>query len=269
MLFDSHCHIQFEQYDADREELVNACQTAGVGGLCVGCDLESSRKAVEFADKHTNFWSSIGVHPTEWNAVFPRDEFGYLLKTSKKIVAIGETGLDYYRMSVDQSEEEIEKLKNNQQQLFRDHIQFAKEKNLPLIIHCRQSHEDVQKILKEQFTVIPDLIRDPVLKRGVLHCFSGTVEDAKKYLELGFYISFTGIITFAKQYDEVIHSVPLEKILIETDSPFLTPVPYRGKRNNPMYVEYVAKRISEIKNVSYEEVVDATWNNAKKLFSLS
>jgi len=127
----------------------------------------------------------------------------------------------------------------------------------------------VQKILKEQFTVIPDLIRDPVLKRGVLHCFSGTVADAQKYLELGFYISFTGIITFAKQYDEVIHSVPLEKILIETDSPFLTPVPYRGKRNNPMYVEYVAKRISEIKNVSYEEVVDATWNNAKKLFSLS
>lgn len=285
MLFDSHCHIQFSQYDPDRDEILDQCRKNGVSGLCVGCDEKSSRDAIEFAEKNENFWASVGIHPTEWNASLDMDVFRKLIKQSKKVVAIGETGLDYYRIpqnaihdsrftihegegenaiqesGIRNQEEDHRKLKENQKRLFLDHIALAKETQLPLIIHCRDAHADVQEILKK---VVPG-----TTLLGVLHCFTGTIQDALAYLELGFFISFTGIITFARQYDEVVHRVPLEKILIETDSPFLTPVPHRGKRNSPLYVEYVARRIAEIKGISYEEVARQTTENAQLFFSLS
>lgn len=262
LLIDTHCHIQFEQYDSDRDTMIEECKKGDIGLLIVGCEYESSKKAISLAQSiRDSAWCAVGQHPTERSDVFDYDQFEKLLTTSEHIVAIGETGLDYYRIpeGVD-----IEDYKNSQRGMFGRHIDLAEKYHLPLIIHCRDAHTDMARILQERFGVW----REGERERGVLHCFTGTVIDAQRYLKLGFLISFTGIITFATQYDDIVQSVPLEKILVETDAPFLTPVPYRGKRNNPLYVEFVARRVSELKGVSFDEVTDVTTRNAKRLFQL-
>ncbi len=269
-MIDTHCHIQFDAYDDDRDAVVVSCEEKEIGMIIVGCDEESSRKAIDLVSsfpKEKQLWCAVGQHPTDTGKPFDYKTFFDLARSSKKVVAVGECGLDYYHLPKEEKERAtgIEKQKD----LFFQHLNLAHELHLPLIIHCRDAHDDLTEMLIHRYTTAsahPG--HHEGREHGVLHCFTGTARDAQSYLDLGFLISFTGILTFTDQYDEVVRAVPLEKMLIETDSPFLTPVPHRGKRNSPEYVEYVAKRIAEIKEVSFDEVACATTENARRLFAL-
>lgn len=264
-LFDSHCHIQFDAYNDDREEVIQKTRDHGVGVLVVGDDYESSRTAVELAKNTADIWAAVGQHPTDTGLPFDQKKF-FTLARAPRVVAIGECGLDYYRM---QDTGDRAQIIDRQKELFQKHLELAHEAHLPLIVHCRDAHDDLTEMLVNRFGGTGASAIHGRREHGVMHCFVGTLSQAEVYLGLGFLISFTGIITFADQYDEVVRAVPLDKILIETDSPFLTPQPHRGKRNHPMYVEHVARRIAHLKNISFEEVASATTANAKRLFSLS
>lgn len=279
MLIDTHAHIQFSAYDEDRNAVFDQCKDEDVGMILVGCDYRSSVNAVEMARqrKDSSVWASVGQHPTDTGIPFDRKQFCDLIKTSSRVVAIGECGLDYYRIPKQKREEaptenssvdSRQAIQIAQKELMSEHLKLAHEFHLPLIIHCRDAHNDMIQMLIEHFTHGGKEPLEQSREHGVMHCFTGTLAYAQSYLDLGFLISFTGIITFTKEYDEVVRGVPLGKILIETDSPFLTPVPYRGKKNNPVYVKYVARRIAEIKNISFEEVARQTTLNAQRLFSL-
>lgn len=234
--------------------------------ICVGTDLEMSRKAVELAENHTNIWASIGLHPNDFSELFEGDKISpqktdaFLhLVNDKRVVAIGEIGLDYYRTP----DKEHQK---KQKEIFEVFINLAYQNQKPLIIHGRdiqagsrgKAHGDIIEILNSAKNFIYG---------GVAHSFTGSVDEAKKYLDLGFYLGFNGIITFAN-YNELIQYVPLEKILIETDAPYLTPEPYRGQRNEPAYVIEIAKKIAAIKKIPLEIVISQTFENCKKLFDL-
>lgn len=257
-IFDSHCHPQMAQYNEDREEMLQRALKEGVFMICVGVDYETSKQGIELAQKHENIWASVGLHPNDnLDEVFNPDLYEELLKMPK-VVAMGEIGLDYYR-TTDLKDQEIQK------ERFEQQLRLAEKLKLPIILHSRDAgkgstgkvHEDMINVLKNNFSGI-----------GVAHSFTGSIEDAKKYIELGFYLGFNGILTFARQYDEIVREIPLEKILLETDSPFLTPEPYRGKRNEPVHVIEVAKKISEIKNESVEKVIEQTTQNCKNLFKI-
>jgi TatD DNase family protein len=249
-LIDTHCHPQMKQYDNDREEMIKRTLGGGVGMICVGVDLESSQKAIEFAEKNEGIWASVGLHPND-NLDEESDAEKYKeLAQNKKVIAIGEIGLDYYR-TPEKAKQEIQKIR------FVEQIKLAKELNKPIIMHCRQAYDDAIEILKN----------NPV--EGVAHSFTDTWDNAEKIFDLGFYIGFNGIITFTEQYDEIVRKSPTERILIETDAPYLAPVPYRGKRNEPAYVIEVAKKIAQLKNISFEEVAEQTTKNALKLFKLN
>jgi TatD DNase family protein len=269
-MIDTHCHIQFDAYDDDRTAVVSSCKEKEVGLIVVGCDLDSSRKALDLVSSFPSeyeAWCTVGQHPTDTGEPFDYKTCFELARSSKKVVAIGECGLDYYHLPEEGKDRAvgIEKQKD----LLFQHLNLAHEVSLPLIIHCRDAHDDMIDMLVHRFTtasVHPG--HHEGREHGVLHCFTGTARDAQGYLDLGFMISFTGIITFTNQYDDVVRTVPFEKMLIETDAPFLAPVPHRGKRNSPEYVEYVARRIAEIKEVSFDDVVRATTENARRLFGL-
>ena len=257
-IFDSHCHPQMVQYEKDREEMLKRAKDAGVFMICVGTDLETSRQAIELAQKNEGMWASVGLHPNDnLDEKFSPDLYEELLKMPK-VVAMGEIGLDYYR-TTDLKDQEIQK------ERFEQQLRLVEKLKLPIILHSRDAgkgstgkvHEDMIDVLKNNFSGV-----------GVAHSFTGSMEDAKKYLELGFYLGFNGIITFARQYDEIVREVPLERILLETDSPYLTPEPYRGKRNEPVHVMEVAKKIAELKNESLERVVEQTTKNCQNLFKL-
>ncbi len=266
MLFDSHCHLQFHQYDEDRESIMADCKDRGMGLLIVGCDTKSSENAVVLAGSHTNIWATVGIHPTDSAEGFDYKKMKALCASSQKVVAIGETGLDYFHLPKEE-QARAEQI-HTQKELFLAHIELAHELHLPLVIHSRDAHTDLLEILINRLTTPSAHGSHPQKEFGVAHCFTGSVLEAQSYLDLGFLISFTGILTFTHDYDEVVRAVSLEKILIETDAPFLTPVPYRGKKNSPLYVEYVAKRIADIKGISYEDVVRATAENTKRLFKV-
>ncbi len=261
-IFDSHCHPQFPQYDKDREEMLKRAKDAGVGMICVGTDLEMSKKGIELSQKHENMWATVGLHPNDIPEDIIIGAYAHEI-IHPKVVAIGEVGLDYYRTP------ELEK-QENQKKVFEQFIDLASNTGKPLILHCRDSakgtagkvHEDMISILNFRFKILNSLLR------GVAHSFTGNIKEAKRYLELGFYLGFNGIITFARQYDEVVKYVPIENILLETDAPYLTPDPYRGQRNEPAYVIEVAKRISELKNISFEKVVEQTMQNTRNLFKI-
>ncbi|MDO8495980.1 MAG: TatD family hydrolase [bacterium] len=257
--FDSHCHPQFPQYEKDREEMIKRTLEMGVNMICVGTDLETSRQGIALAQKHEGIWASVGLHPNDnLNEKFEAKEYDELLKMPK-VVAIGEIGLDYYR-TPDLKDQELQKKR------FEEQLDLAVKMNMPLILHSRDAgkgstgkvHQDMISILKNN---LPS-------KFGVAHSFTGTIEDAKKYLELGFYLGFNGIITFARQYDEVVKFISLENILLETDAPYLTPEPYRGQRNEPAYVVEVAKRVADLKNEPLEKVIEITTKNCQNLFSV-
>ncbi len=254
MLVDSHCHLNLmsqDDYGMDTSQLVARARDAGVGCmLCVGTNDESSRRAIDIADQYDDVYASAGIHPSEKLDQEPEVVDLVTLADHPRVIAIGETGLDYYY-----NESGLDVMR----QRFKTHIQAAKQAKKPLIIHTRDAREDTIKIMQDE---------NAAEIGGVMHCFTETIEMARQAMEMGFYISFSGIVTFknAKELQQVAKEIPLEKILIETDSPYLAPMPYRGKKNVPEYVRYVAEKIAEIKELSYDQVVEATSNNFFKCF---
>lgn len=251
---DSHAHLDDNRFDTDREELINSLQNNDVEAvLNPGADLNTSKKAVLIAEKYPFIYAAVGCHPhdTKYMNDDTMNIFSKMAK-SNKVIAIGEIGLDYY---YDNSDRETQK------KWFREQIRLAKELDLPYIVHDRDAHEDILRIMKEEHY-------DGV--RGILHCYSGSVELSKEFIKLGFYISLAGPVTFKKARVPklVAQEVPFDKLLIETDSPYLTPEPFRGKRNEPKYVKYVAEEIAKIRNISIDEVAEKTKENFKTLFCL-
>ncbi|NYB75799.1 TatD family hydrolase [Sedimentibacter hydroxybenzoicus DSM 7310] len=253
-LIDSHAHLDDDRFDSDRTEIINKLKDDGIELILnPGADLATSKKAVKIADEYSFIYAAVGCHPHD--SKYMNDETMNVFKElskNKKVIAIGEIGLDYY---YDNSDRETQK------KWFREQIKLANELDMPYIVHDRDAHEDLFKIMKEEAKSNT---------RGVLHCYSGSVEMAKEFIKLGFYISLAGPVTFkkAKTPKMVAKEIPLDKLLIETDSPYLTPEPYRGKRNEPKFVRYVAEEIANIRNVSLDVIIESTNQNFKKLFCL-
>src|SRR3989344_2454283 len=258
-IFDSHCHPQMAQYDKDREEMLKRAKDAGVFMICVGMDYETSKQGIALAQKYEGMWASVGLHPNDnLNEKFQAKEYEELLKMPK-VVAIGEIGLDYYR-TTELKDQDFQKRR------FEEQLDLAVRMDIPVILHSRDSGKgSTGKVHKDMVEILLDF---KPAKAGVAHSFTGDINDARKYLDLGFYLGFNGILTFARQYDEVVKYAPLDRILLETDAPFLAPEPYRGKRNEPFYVVEVAKKIAELKNETLEKITDQTTENCKKLFGL-
>jgi TatD DNase family protein len=251
-IIDSHCHLYFEPYVNDIQGTINECKKRNVNKLLsIGIDLETSKKNIEIAKKYNEIYCSIGIHPNSTLSAKKEDllEFNSLINLSNKIIAIGETGLDYYK-DFD---------KNLQFYYFEQQIEIAKKFNLPIIIHTRDAEDDTYSIIKKY--------SDDNLK-FIIHCFSGSMEFALKCVNLGCYISFSGNITFknADNIRRVCEKISIDKILIETDSPYLTPDPYRGKKNHPSNVFYVAKKISEVKKINFDIVAEVTSKNFNTIF---
>jgi TatD DNase family protein len=255
MLIDSHSHLDDRRYDADREQILTRAREAGVERcVTIGCDLATSRAAVELADRYPFVSATVGVHPHEVRHIKGGwyDELRQLAR-HPKVVAYGEIGLDYH---YDHSPRDVQRAR------FREQVRVARELRLPIVVHTREAQDDTIAILKEEGAGEVS---------GVFHCFSGDAWLAKDALELGFYLSFSGVLTFqnATMLREIAATVPLDRILIETDCPYLTPVPYRGKRNEPAYVSFVAQALAGLKAMSTEEIGRITSENASKLFHLS
>lgn len=254
MLFDTHVHLNDDQFNEDLEEVIERARENGVERVVVvGFDEKTIKRAIELIDTYDFMYAAIGWHPVD--AIDLTDsylEWIEELSAHPKVVAIGEIGLDYHW---DKSPKEV------QQVVFRRQIQLAKKLNLPIIIHNREATEDVVTILEEEGAAEVG---------GIMHCFSGSPETAKHCLDMNFYISLGGPVTFknAIKPKEVAKAVPLDRLLIETDCPYLAPHPYRGKRNEPSYVRLVAEQIADLKEVSFEEVAKATTENANRLFNL-
>jgi TatD DNase family protein len=249
---DSHAHLEDEKYDKDREEIIEECKKDLTFLINVGSNLLTSKQSIELAHNYDFIYASVGIHPHDAQKEFDKVEEIEKLALQQKVVAIGEIGLDYY---YDEPSKEFQK------EVFTKQIRLAKKLSLPIIIHDRDAHEDILDILKKEWT--KDL-------RGVFHSYSGSVEMAFQVIEMNFYISLGGPVTFknAKKPKEVAKAVPIEKLLIETDSPYLTPEPYRGKRNTPVYVKFVAGKIAELRGIPYEEASRITAENAIKLFNI-
>ena len=256
MLFETHAHYDTSRFDQDRDALLAALPGAGVGWVVdPGCDLPSSRAAVELAERFPHVYAAVGFQPEECGGYRPENLQAIRTLAEShpgKVVAIGEIGLDYYWP--ENPGRELQK------RCFRDHMALARELDLPVIVHDREAHQDCLSIVKE----FPGV-------HGVFHCYSGAVEDAKTLVKLGWYLSFTGVITFknARKAPEVIAALPLDRIMIETDSPYLAPVPNRGKRNDSRNLVYIRDKIAEIRGISPQEVEAATTENALRFFHLN
>lgn len=252
-IFDTHAHYDADQFASDREAVLAALPGAGVG-LVVdpGCDVASSREAVTLAERFDHVYAAVGIHPEDCAGCTDAD-FGVIreLCRREKVVAVGEIGLDYYWKE--------NPPRGFQEQVFRRQIELALELDLPVIIHDREAHGDSLRVVLDY----PGL-------RGVFHCFSGSPEMAQELLKRGWYLGFDGPITYknAKRAPEVAAITPLERIVIETDAPYMTPVPFRGKRNDSRYLPYVVEKLAEWKGVTPEELTEITWQNGKRLFGL-
>ncbi|WP_342495143.1 TatD family hydrolase [Bacillus sp. FSL K6-0046] len=255
MLFDTHAHLNAEQYNEDLEQVIERAKSEKVEKIVVvGFDRPTITRAMELIEAYDFMYAAIGWHPVD--AIDMTDEdLAWIKELSQheKVVAIGEMGLDYYW---DKSPKDVQK------EVFRRQIALAKEVNLPIIIHNRDATEDVVTILKEEGAAEVG---------GIMHCFTGSLEIAKACMEMNFYISFGGPVTFknAKKPKEVVKDIPSERLLIETDCPYLTPAPFRGKRNEPSYVKYIAEQIAELREMSFEELAALTTENAKKVFRIN
>jgi len=258
MFIDSHCHLSFPELRAELPAILAEMATAQVSqAICICTTMEEFPTVQGLAMAHAPLWATVGVHPDNEDVHEP--DVAELVQGAQlpRVVAIGETGLDYYRLNgrtLDQMEWQRER--------FRTHIRAAIEVAKPLVVHTRNSAADTLAILREE---------GGERAGGVFHCFTETVEVALAAVELGFYISLSGILTFknAQQVRDVAQAVPLDRLLIETDSPYLAPMPYRGKRNSPAYVPYVAQRLAQIKGVPVDEVARQTSANARRLFALN
>ena len=259
MFVDSHCHLNYPEFAPQMDQIRLDMKAALVDrALIISTKLETFDSVQTLAQKYDNFWCTLGVHPDEDDVQEPTLENLRDRVHRGKVVGIGETGLDYYRLN-GRSVEDMEW----QRERFRLHIRFAQESRLPLIIHTREASKDTIQILREEGE---DGSTQSV--GGVFHCFTESMEVAKAALDLGFYISFSGIVTFknAKEIKEVAKWVPLERMLIETDSPYLAPTPHRGKTNNPSFVPFVAQEIAQLKSITVEEVAAKTTANFENLF---
>ena len=255
-LFDAHCHLYLQQYDADREAVFERMQEAQMGALVVGTDYSQSMQALELAKQHEFLWASVGLHPND-NIAEQFDVAKYReLAQNPKVVAIGECGLDYFRAGGTEEEREAQK------QRFVLQADLSLELGKPLIIHCRNAHDDMLEILESYAKEYGEKLR------AIIHFFTGTAELAQHYLDLGCYLSFPGPITYTDMYDESVRTTPLDKILVETDSPFAAPVPHRGTRNEPAYVREVLNKVAHLKGVSAEEAARQVVFNAQKVFGL-
>lgn len=254
MLFDTHVHLNAEQFNEDYEEVIERAKKAGLEYMVVvGFDEKTIKRAIQLAEAYDFIYAAVGWHPVD--AIDMREEHLLWLEqlsNHPKVVALGEMGLDYHW---DKSPKEIQK------EVFRKQIQLAKKVKLPIVIHNREASQDIVTILKEEKAEEVG---------GIMHCFSGSLEIAKQCLDMNFHISFGGPVTFknAKKPKEIAAEVPLERLLIETDCPYLAPHPYRGKRNEPAYVKLVAEQIAELRGMPYEELARQTTENAKKLFNI-
>jgi len=260
MFTDSHCHLTFPELAGDLPRIREAMALSGVGrALCICTTLEEFSQVHDLATRYDNFWATIGVHPDSEGVTEP--SLDDLLRGGRlpRVVGIGETGLDYYRLN-GRSVQDMEW----QRMRYRVHIRAARELDLPLVIHTRSASDDTLAILREEGG--PGQTGGA---RGVFHCFTETLEVARAALDLGFYISFSGIVTFKNSQDlrDVAAFVPMDRLLIETDSPYLAPVPYRGRTNNPSYVPFVARKIAELKHCAVEEIGRITNANFERLFS--
>ncbi|MBU1102617.1 TatD family hydrolase [Patescibacteria group bacterium] len=287
MLIDAHAHVNFVAYKDDGDEVTKRALKENIWMINVGSEHDTSQRAVEYAKKYPEgVYAAVGLHPIhlkeqEINAQIDEYEtvefktsaerFDYecykalVLSASsgqanEKVVAIGEIGLDYYHIT--DNSKQITKNKLLQRETLLEQMALAQELDKAVIFHCREAHNDLLATLKQW-----DMVGNKKL-RGVIHSFSGRWSQAEFYLEMGFYLGFNGIITFARDYDKVIKQMPIEQLLLETDCPYLTPVPFRGKRNEPAYVKYVAEKVAELRGISFEKVAEITTKNAKALFKI-
>ncbi|MFZ5390754.1 MAG: TatD family hydrolase [Patescibacteria group bacterium] len=277
-MIDTHCHLNFRAFKDDLSEVVSRANQAGVNKIInVGSQWDTSLRAVQMTGDNSNFYAAIGLHPIHLYEqavdeeedhfvtraeVFDKQKYFDLAKSFPKVVAIGECGLDYFHCPKNVSLEEV---KSKQTDLFKQQLELAYELNLPIIIHCREAYDDLLNILDKAKD-------DGCLPRGVAHCFLGNRIQAARFLQLGYSLSFTGIITFKNVAPEllaVVRDLPLNKIMVETDAPYLAPTPYRGKRNEPAYVIEVGKKVGEIRGLSLDEVDKITTDNAGSLFGLN
>lgn len=279
-LIDIHSHVNFNAFKDDGHEVLKRTLDGGVWTVLVGSQIDTSRRAVEYAENYPEgIYAAVGLHPIhlteshvdakEINAgegvpgfttrveTFSYDAYKLLAK-HPKTVAIGECGLDYYRI-MDHGAWSMEQTKKLQADTFRRQVALAREVKKPLMIHCRNAYEDIIRILKEEHAEDTG---------GDIHFFAGSWDVAKQFLDLGFYLSFTGVITFAHDYDEVVEKAPLDRIMVETDAPYVSPVPFRGKRNEPLYVEHTARRISEIKKLPEGKVFGQLVENTRMCFRI-
>jgi TatD DNase family protein len=261
--FDAHSHLNFKQFDADRDTLIARMREEGVWTITVGTDAETSQEAVALAEMHNVIFATVGIHPTDWESEFDENVFCKLAK-NKSVVAIGECGLDYYRIKNDEL-----RIKEKQKDIFAKQIELAHELGLPLMIHGRPSagtmdaYQDILDILitnnKQLATNNP----------GNIHFFVGNTEIAAKFLNMGFTLSFDGPITFTREYDEAVRYVPLDMLLAETDAPFAAPEPYRGARNEPLYVKEVVRALARVRREDEDIVREQTVANALRVFRIA
>lgn len=255
-LIDAHTHVQFKNFDNDRDEVIKRALDSGIWLINAGANKLWSEQAVEIAEKYpVGVWATVGLHPDDINEIFDYSLYKNLAQKNK-VVAIGECGLDFYRIDI-----KDEKTKNLQKEIFIEQIKLAKEIGKPLVIHCREAFDDLLEILESN----RKLLNNPP---GIIHFFTGSLKNAEKLLEMGFYFTFGGLITYNRDFDETIKKISLERILLETDAPFVSPIPFRGKRNEPAYVEEVAKTMATIKNAGLEEICEKTTANAIDIFKL-
>ncbi|MDE2015427.1 MAG: TatD family hydrolase [Patescibacteria group bacterium] len=266
---DVHTHPQMLAYNSDREAVLGRAKIAGVKMIAVGTQFSTSHAAIELAGKYPkDVWATVGFHPAHFSVNWYHDKneqsspereiFDIValedLAKNPKVVAIGECGLDYFR-------DKDEGTKDRQKEGFVAQISLAHRLKKPLMIHCRAAFPDLIQILKSK----PEILNSPP---GIIHFFSGTIDEAKKLLDMGFYFTFGGVITFARDYDYVIKMIPIDRILSETDAPYVSPVPYRGKRNEPAYVVEVVRKLADLKGVSIEETSETIFRNAQNVFGL-
>ena len=253
MLFDTHAHLDDRAFDCDREELLAGLAARGTSMVMnPGCSLDSSKNAVALANRYPWIYAAVGSHPDVADEVNEAvlERYRLLAAQNPKVKAIGEIGIDYHYEDIP---------RDLQLKAFRMQMELAKELNLPVIVHEREAHEDGMKVVKE----FPEV-------KGVFHCYSGSAEMARQLVDLGWYIGFTGVLTFknARKAIETAESIPLERIVLETDCPYMAPVPHRGKRNDPGYLCYMAQKLAEIRGVSLEEIQRITTENGKRLYRI-
>lgn len=270
---DTHCHINFPAYEADQVAVIERARATETGMIIVGTGEQTSASGAALAQSSKDIWAIVGLHPIHVRTeaqpneeVFNPAFYENLIKNNGRVVGIGECGFDFFRGSADCAQE--------QERVFRQHIDLAVAYDKPLMLHLRNAkewtpaHGDTENAYRKAITILQEYTQKGHKVRGNAHFFAGTVDEARDFIALGFTISFTGVITFARSYDEAIRAVPVDSILSETDAPFVAPVPHRGERNEPSYVQNTVAKMAEIKGIPLEEMRLAVLDNAKRLFRI-